>query len=252
MSSRVRVASGSTHTSATPIRDLIIVVGVNHSFDNLFGTYQPVGGQTVSNLLSEGIINSDGMPGPHFSKALQWQTSVTDKYSIAPRRTQSFVSLPQPNSTFALGRKPNDPDSRFPADLPDGPFQLSRYAQYQLYFTGDPVHRFFQMWQQFDEGRNDLFPWVATTIEMGCGGNPPPVPFTNQSTHQGGVAMGFYNMAHGDAPVFKFIADRYAMSDNFSPRGDGRHRRQASFTSERAISPSTVTATVRPQRRPPD
>ena len=27
--------------------------------------------------------------------------------------------------------------------------------------------------------------------------------------------MGFYNMDRGDAPVFKFIADHYAMSDNF-------------------------------------
>jgi phospholipase C len=27
--------------------------------------------------------------------------------------------------------------------------------------------------------------------------------------------MGFYNMNQGDAPVFKFIADHYAMSDNF-------------------------------------
>ena len=27
--------------------------------------------------------------------------------------------------------------------------------------------------------------------------------------------MGFYNMSQGDAPVFKFIADHYAISDNF-------------------------------------
>jgi phospholipase C len=27
--------------------------------------------------------------------------------------------------------------------------------------------------------------------------------------------MGFFNMNRGDAPVFKFIADHYAMSDNF-------------------------------------
>ena len=214
-SSITRAAEGSPHTPITPIRHLIVIVGENHSFDNLFGAYQPVGGQTVSNLLSEGIINADGTPGPHFSKAQQWHASDTDKYSIAPQRTRPFAILPQPNSTFALGRKPNEPDSRFPADLPDGPFQLSHYAAYQLSFTGDPVHRFFQMWQQFDDGRSDLFAWVATTIGMGSEGKPPPVPFTDQSTHQGGVAMGFYNMTQGDAPVFKFIADHYAMSDNF-------------------------------------
>ena len=199
----------------TPIRHLIVIVGENHSFDNLFGAYQPVDGQTVSNLLSKGIINVDGTPGPHFIEAQQWQASDTDQYSIAPRRTHPFASLPQPNSTFAFGRKPNEPDPRFPANLPDGPFQLSHYAPYQLSFTGDPVHRFFQMWQQFDGGRSDLFPWVATTIGMGSEGKPPPVPFSDQSTHQGAVAMGFYNMSQGDAPVFKFIADHYAMSDNF-------------------------------------
>jgi acid phosphatase len=210
-----RAAEGAEHAPTTPIRHLIVIVGENHSFDNLFGAYQPVGGQTVHNLLSEGIINADGTPGPHFKKAEQWQAIVTNKYSIAPRRTEPFAQLPQPNSTFALGRKPNEPDPRFPGDLPNGPFQLSHYAAYQLSYTGDPVHRFFQMWQQFDEGRNDLVPWVATTIGMGSGGNPPPKPFTDQSTHQGAVAMGFYNMTQGDAPVFKFIADHYAMSDNF-------------------------------------
>jgi acid phosphatase len=214
-SSVARAADGTPHTPVTPIRHLIVIVGENHSFDNLFGAYQPVGAQTVSNLLSRGIINADGTPGPHFVEAQQWQASVTDKYSITPQRTRPFATLPQPNSTFAFGRKPDEPDSRFPADLPDGPFQLSHYAPFQLSFTGDPAHRFFQMWQQFDDGRSDLFPWVATTVGTGSEGKPPPVPFTDQSTRQGAVSMGFYNMTQGDAPVFKFIADHYAMSDNF-------------------------------------
>ena len=57
-SSITRAAEGSPHTPITPIRHLIVIVGENHSFDNLFGAYQPVAGQTVSNLLSEGIINA--------------------------------------------------------------------------------------------------------------------------------------------------------------------------------------------------
>jgi phospholipase C len=95
-SSIAHAAEGSGGAATTPIRHLIVIVGENHTFDNLFGVYQPVSGQTVSNLLSEGIINPDGTPGPHFSKAQQWQASVTDKYSIVPQRTQPFVSLPQP------------------------------------------------------------------------------------------------------------------------------------------------------------
>ena len=201
----------------SPIRHVIVIVGENHSFDNLFGTYRPVrgSGESVMNLLSEGIINPDGTPGPRFSKAEQWQATVGDKYSIAPAHTTPYTRLPRPNTTFAFGQPPGVPDSRFPADLPNGPFQLSKYTAYQLSYTGDPAHRFFQMWQQYDQGRNDLFVWSAVTIGFGSDGKPPPSPFTDQSTRQGGVAMGFYNMSQGDAPVFKFIADHYAISDNF-------------------------------------
>jgi acid phosphatase len=208
-------AFAQTHAARTPIRHLIIVVGENHSFDNLFGVYQPRPGQSVRNLLSEGIVKADGAEGPNFKRAEQWQAVVHDQYSITPGRTAPYATLPQPNTTFAFGQPHNVVDPRFPDSLSNGPFQLTRYTPYQLSYTGDPVHRFFQMWQQFDEGRFDLVPWVATTIGMGSGGKPPPAPFTDQSTHQGGVAMGFYNMMQGDAPVFKFIADHYAISDNF-------------------------------------
>ncbi len=209
------IAPATPDTPKSPIRHVIVIVGENHSFDNLFGTYRPARGQTVLNLLSEGIIKPDGSPGPHFDKAQQWQALDHDKYSIAPERTRPFGRLPQPNTTYAFGQPMGVPDARFPADLPNGPFQLTRHTAYQLSYTGDPAHRFFQMWQQFDEGRNDLFVWNGTTIGFGSEAKPPPVPFTGQTTHQGGVAMGFYNMSQGDAPVFKFIADHYAMSDNF-------------------------------------
>jgi phospholipase C len=43
-------------------------------------------GASVKNLLSEGIINADGTPGKHFSKAAQFQ-------AVAPFRTEYFISL---------------------------------------------------------------------------------------------------------------------------------------------------------------
>jgi len=208
--------SGGAGETRTPIKHLIVIVGENRSFDHLFATYQPsVKGQSVFNLLSEGIVTADSLPGPNFSKAQQWQADDNDSYSIGPKRTSPFSILPRPNTDGAHGMPPNVPDSRFPNNLPDGPFQLSKYSPYHLSYTGDPVHRFFQMWQQYDQGRNDLFTWVGVTVGSGSSGKPPPSPFDNQSTHQGGVAMGFYNMSEGDAPVFKFIADNYALSDNY-------------------------------------
>jgi phospholipase C len=209
------VESSARDATKTPIHHLIVIVGENRSFDHLFATYQPMRGQRVANLLSEGTIDANGAPGPNANRAIQWQAIDRDRYSIAPTRTSPFELLPRPNTTYAFGRKPNEPDERYPADLPSRPFQITRFTAYQNSFTGDPVHRFFQMWQQFDQGKNDLFPWVATTAGMGSEGKPLPAPFTDQSTHQGGLAMGFYNMSQGDAPVFKFIADHYAISDNF-------------------------------------
>src|SRR6202034_2969275 len=57
--------------TSTPIKHVIVIIGENRSFDHVFATYVPKGGQTVWNLLSEGIVKADGTPGPNFAKAHQ-------------------------------------------------------------------------------------------------------------------------------------------------------------------------------------
>lgn len=198
--------------SKTPIEHVIVIIGENHTFDNIYGTYRPRNGQTIDNLLSKGIVNADGTPGPRFRRATQRQATDTQIYSPQPSITGSYAFLPQPQTTYATGVPPGVPDPRFPANLPNGPFQITRYVSYDAH-TGDPIHRFFQMWQQFDGGRLDLFPWVAVTTGIG-GQNRPPAP-TPAYTFQGGEAMGFYNMQTGDAPIFRSLADQYAISDNY-------------------------------------
>src|SRR6266581_2477400 len=60
--------------TATPIKHVIIIVGENRSFDHLFATYKPTSrDERVLNLLSEGIVNADGSPGPHFAKGQQFK-----------------------------------------------------------------------------------------------------------------------------------------------------------------------------------
>ncbi len=203
--------SASVRTT-TPIRHLIVIIGENHTFDNLFGGYKPRHGQRVMNLLSEGVIKADGSPGVNFSRAAQQQAQDFDTYQLAPHRTGPYATLPQPNTTYATGLPGNQPDVRFPADLPNGPFQITKYVNYDAHI-GDPAHRFFQMWQQYNKGRMDLFTWVAETVSIGPDNSwfsPSPA-----DTFQGGVAMGFYNMSTGDAPYFKSLADHYAISDNY-------------------------------------
>lgn len=221
----VALNSGMAYASQpmTPIKHVIVVVGENVTFDTLYGAYQPPKGQTVKNLLSLGIINADGTPGPHYAKALQREGfNATDLYTVKPSLGSAYPSLPQPlqtgildPSTFTFGS--GIPDTRFPADLPNGPFQITKHVPYGSAnsATGDPVHRFFQMWQQTAGNNLDhsLFTWVAITV--GTGGDNGIDGPNPSNTQQGGELMGFFNMAQGDAPFFKQLAKDYALSDNF-------------------------------------
>ena len=205
--------AGTPGVPNTPIQHVIVIVGENRTFDNLYGVYQPKAGQKVQNLWSQGIVNIDGTPGPHYSKAAQYTANVTDHYEAKTGRASAYVTLPQPQTTWEIAGPPtNIPDPRFPANLPNGPFQISKYAPYNQY-TGDPVHRFFQMWQEVDAGKNDKFVFVETTVGTGPqNGAPTPSP---ANTYEGALSMGFYNMATGDAATFKSLADNYAISDNY-------------------------------------
>src|ERR1700759_463788 len=58
--------------TATPIKHVIVIIGENRSFDHVFATYVPKKkGETVWNLLSEGIVTKTGGPGPNFQKFSQ-------------------------------------------------------------------------------------------------------------------------------------------------------------------------------------
>ena len=218
----------STITAATPIQHLIVVVGENVTFDTLYGAYQPPKGQTVKNLLSQGIINAKGQPGPYYLTALQRTgTNPNDQYSVKPTPGGIFPFLPQPLETgivdlYTLQTLGGIPDARFPGNLLPGPFQITKYVPYGSTSalsgsssTGDPVHRFFQMWQQTggDNLNHSMFTWVATTI--GTGGDNGATGPTPGKPQQGGELMGFFNMTQGDAPYFNQLAQTYALSDNY-------------------------------------
>jgi acid phosphatase len=202
--------AGDARTTETPIEHLIVVIGENISFDNLFATYEPPAGNKIANLLSRGIVDREGKPGPRFADALQREANIRGRYAVTPVTTGGYVTLPQPGTTYAKGLPSNALDARFPADLPNGPFRITRYVAYDAP-VGDPVHRFFQMWQQIDGGKMDLFTWVAVTSGEGSSKRDDP----SSGTNQGGVAMGFYSMNSGDAPFFRELAQTYALADNY-------------------------------------
>ena len=69
--------AGDSAPTTTPIKHVIVIIGENHTFDNVFATYQPPAGQTIWNLRSEGIVTANGTPGPNFGKATQLTASNT-------------------------------------------------------------------------------------------------------------------------------------------------------------------------------
>ncbi len=75
----------------TPIKHVIIIVGENRSFDHVFATYVPPAG-TAMNLLSEGIVNADGTPGPNAGLATQYSATDTTTYSISPGGKAAYTT----------------------------------------------------------------------------------------------------------------------------------------------------------------
>ena len=185
------VPTGSNDgNTTTPIKHVIVIIGENRTFDHLFATYKPVNlGETVLNLLSEGVVKGDGTPGPNYSSVTQQETLNTITYQISPTGKTPYTTLPAPKAgggytdgappfssvedatTYENGLLLSDyiflttggvpsallgqPDTRIMYaghdvnHLPPGPYQLTPGVGYDDY-AESPVHRFYQMWQQLD------------------------------------------------------------------------------------------------------
>ena len=266
--------------TASPIKHVIVIMGENRTFDHVFATYEPHPGERVDNLLSKGIVNKDGSPGPNYAKAAQFSAVDNNLFSNSPGQKTPYNNstnrLQAPGTSYApqtcyttvesaalngpgclttlseaargdYGLRPQDlpllttgatgiaggsPDTRIlnSSNLPNGPYPLvqpvpgektnSLYATY----GGSPVHRFYQMWQQLDCDATkisrhnpsgcqaDLFPWVEMTVSSGSNGSPPNPA---KPLKEGDIAMGFYNVAKGDAPYLTQLARDYTLSDNY-------------------------------------
>jgi phospholipase C len=90
-------AQTAAPATATPIQHVIVIIGENRSFDHLYATYKPRNGQSVSNLLSKGIVKENGNPGPNYSLSAQY--SALDN-------TAAFSNSPQSKSIYSDGTMP--------------------------------------------------------------------------------------------------------------------------------------------------
>jgi phospholipase C len=163
-----------------------------------------------------GAPNHASMTSPPFSGFSQQQLAA-----IEPSLEQQDLVLLTTGATGASGK--TGPDARIANDLhlPNGPFELTGPNLPYDAYTGDTIHRFYQMWQQSDcniananSGNpvgclNDLYPFVTTTFAG---------PTADEG---GGTPMAFFNMQAGDAPLFKKLADEFTINDNYHQPGQG-------------------------------
>jgi phospholipase C len=182
---------------------------------------------------------------------------------------QSTTAPPFPNTTFAGAVEPAlepadlvllttgasgllspvgiDTRVKNASTLPNGPFQLTGPTLPYDSYTGDTIHRFYQMWQQSDCSLanatrsnpsgclNDLYPFVAIGFST--------------TDHSVGNSMAVLNVNKGDAPFLKNLADQYTLSDNFHQSvmgGTGANHVMLGSGDDVFFSDGTGNATVPP------
>jgi phospholipase C len=152
-------ASPVATTGLNRINHVIVIYQENWSFDSLYPDF----------------------PGANGTANAGATVQQTDKNG------QTLTTLPQPKDT---SKKPPVPDSRFPADLPVQPYEISKYVS-PGDKIGDLPGGFYQEQLQIDGGKMDKF--VSGSSNSGL------------------------TMGHFDATQFPEgqLAEKYTMADNF-------------------------------------
>src|SRR6201996_5860300 len=240
--------------TASPIKHVIILIGENRGLDHPFGIYKPKGsGQTISNLLSKGIVNEDGSPGPNFAQAQQFSVAGQPSYYVgAPADAKSPYGavnvMPQPDTngaptaqsdtgapfkTIAEASVEKDIDPASLDILTTGFTGLATNAldtrvpgaghlagpfpmQGPLLTDDDYTGDTTHRFYQ-DWQQDDCTAANSTkTNNSGCAADLFPfVMATYAKNGSMGNSMGFYNAEQEQAPILKELADRFTLGDNF-------------------------------------
>jgi len=142
------------------IGHIVVVYLENRGFDHLYGLFP--GADGLANAPSINTLQID-------------------------RRGNPYAVLPPVMDT---GKKPPARDTRFPAVLPNQPFDIGRYVRPDEKI-GDLTHRFYQHQAQINGGRMNRFAAISDA---------------------GGLSMGYYDGSQ--LPLWEY-ARRYTLADRF-------------------------------------
>ncbi|MEJ0094924.1 MAG: alkaline phosphatase family protein [Methylocella sp.] len=247
-------AAASVATKS-PIKHVIVLIGENRGLDHTFGVYKPKGkGQTISNLLSKGIVKANGKPGPNFALAQQFSVSPQKAFYIgAPVADKTAYGssnlMPQPNTNGAPSAQSttgapftNTTIASIEADIEQQDLALlttgatgeaqgvldkripgagSLNGPFQLLGANISDDDYtgdmtHRFYQAFQQQDCKL---SQKTKENPSGCLNDLFPFVmatySASNKSEGNEMGFYNAEQEEASSLKALADRFTLSDNF-------------------------------------
>ena len=176
-------AQNSAPATTTPIKHVIVIIGENRTFDHVYGTYKPKEGETVSNLLSRGIVKANGTPGPNYSLSAQFSaldnTASGGTYSTSPQSKSIYSTLPP-----ALAGGPEAASDSAPA-----PFKTLKVAKLADQSLAPSYDRFLLTGATgIPAGQVDTRIDNATSLREGVfqisGANMPYDAYTNSPVHR--------------------------------------------------------------------
>ncbi len=237
--------------TASPIKHVIVLIGENRGLDHTFGVYKPKGKhETISNLLSKGIVNDDGTPGPNFAKAQQFSVAGQPSYYIgAPVNAKSPYNpmnlMPQPNTggtptaasdtappfntiaeaSIEKDMSPLDLDilttgfSGLPKGVLDtrvpGAGTLAGPFPMQGPALTDDSYTGDTTHRFYQDWQQADCSVSNVTKDNNSGCLSDLFPFVVSTNTSQGNSMGFLNAELGQAPILKMLADRFTLGDNF-------------------------------------
>jgi phospholipase C len=129
-----------------PFDHSIVVFMENHSFDNFFGLFP----------------GADGLANAGDARQVDRNGTV---YATLPQPIDDCGASTPEGCDYKVTPRP---DPRFPADLPNRPFDIGRYVPIDQH-TGDPIHDYYRQQYQANGGRMDKFVAWSTGAGLAFG-----------------------------------------------------------------------------------
>jgi phospholipase C len=240
----------------SPIKHVIILIGENRGLDHTFGVYTPKGkGQTISNLLSKGIVKADGTPGPNYKLAQQYSVAAQPAwYFGAPNSAKTAYNatnnlMPQPNTNGAPSAQSDTgapfktiTEANIEKDIEPGDVELlttgatglpTGAVDTRVPGAGSLNGPFVLQGPNLsddDYTGDTTHRFFQAAQQQDCSianataANPsgclndlfPFVMATYAASNKSeGNSLGFYNAEQEEASLLKSLADRFTLSDNF-------------------------------------